>query len=205
MHFKHVCKQFAAYVELHFENAHVVHHLLHKNLCINMLTMSNEKDWFSAMTGRKITVVEIAKHLDVNRNTATTRLQDGLSSDEIIDLSRKLHINPVTALEELGKVTIQEVFDYLDSDGTLAATASPELLIFYLAESSLSIKQKRELLERVQPSAERDDLATRREAKKSNSPTPPVQTSHYDPTEHAADSSPDEDALRAQQEGNDFE
>lgn len=34
---------------------------------------------------------------------------------------------------------------------------------------------------------------------------PAVQAGHYDPTEHAADSSPDEDALRAQQEWNDFE
>ena len=125
--------------------------------------MSKEKDWFSTVAGRRITVVEISKLLDMNRNTATTRMQDGLSSDEIITLARRLHINPVMALEELGKVTIKEIFDYVDSDGTLVATASTDQLIFHLADTSLSLGQKRELLKRVSPQLERsDELAERR-------------------------------------------
>lgn len=164
--------------------------------------MSTEKDWFTTTTGRRITVIEIAKHLGVNRNTATTRLQEGLTSDEIITVARKLHINPVLALEELEKITVDEIFDYVDSDGTLAATASKEELIFYLAESSLTIEQKRRLLERVQlHSSEEDQLAARRQAKKSNKTTPTVQDAQYDPSKHAAYSGPDEDALRQQQEG----
>lgn len=82
--------------------------------------MSTEKDWFTTTTGRRITVIEIAKHLGVNRNTATTRLQEGLTSDEIITVAQKLHINPVLALEELEKIKVDEIFDYVDSDGTLA-------------------------------------------------------------------------------------
>lgn len=157
--------------------------------------MSTEKDWFTTATGRRITVIEIAKHLGVNRNTATTRLQEGLTSDEIITVARKLHINPVLALEELEKITVDEIFDYVDSDGTLAATASKEELVFYLAESSLTIEQKRRLLERVQlHRSEEDQLAARREAKKSNNPAPAVRNRHQDidkPEDAVADSSPE--------------
>lgn len=157
--------------------------------------MSTEKDWFTTATGRRITVIEIAKHLGVNRNTATTRLQEGLTSDEIITVARKLHINPVLALEELEKITVDEIFDYVDSDGTLAATASKEELVFYLAESSLTIEQKRRLLERVQlHRSEEDQLAARREAKKSNNPAPTVRNRRQDidmPADAVADSSPE--------------
>lgn len=157
--------------------------------------MSTEKDWFTTATGRRITVIEIAKHLGVNRNTATTRLQEGLTSDEIITVARKLHINPVLALEELEKITVDEIFDYVDSDGTLAATASKEELVFYLAESSLTIEQKRRLLERVQlHRSEEDQLAARREAKKSNNPAPTVRNRRQDiamPDDAVADSSPE--------------
>ena len=157
--------------------------------------MSTEKDWFTTATGRRITVIEIAKHLGVNRNTATTRLQEGLTSDEIITVARKLHINPVLALEELEKITVDEIYDYVDSDGTLAATASKEELVFYLAESSLTIEQKHRLLERVQlHRSEEDQLAARREAKKSNSSASTVRNRHQDigmPEDAVADSSPE--------------
>lgn len=169
--------------------------------------MSRQKDWFTEMAGRKITVVEVARLLDVNRNTATTRLQeDGLSSDEIITLSRKLHINPVIALEELDKITVKEVFDYMDSDGTLLATASLEQLIFQAAEEALTLDQKKELVARMRPrSAQTDELAERRAAKN----TPVVPDDPYDDgtvrpwddtQPHAADNSPDEDALRWKEE-----
>lgn len=179
------------------EYAHVKHHLLHINLCTNIWAMSKEKDWFSTVAGRRITVVEISKLLDMNRNTATTRMQDGLSSDEIITLARRLHINPVMALEELGKVTIKEIFDYVDSDGTLVATASTDQLIFHLADTSLSLGQKRELLKRVSPQLERsDELAERRANRVVADPT-------YNPLTSVADSSPDEDQLRGEHDDDD--
>lgn len=149
------------------------------------------------MADRKITVVEIAKHLNVSRNTARSRLDEGLTSDEIIQLARALHLNPVTALNELGKLSAQEIFDYLDSDGTLLSTASPEQLIYQLAQDSLGREEKGRLWKEVSdPKGYRDDLAARR----SNNDTGGVRHDSYDGTvrdwddsiPHAADSSPDE-------------
>lgn len=153
--------------------------------------MSTEKDWFTAAAGRRITVTEIGKLLGVNRNTATTRLQDGLSSDEIITLSRHLHLNPVTALEELGKLTIDEVLSYLEQDGQLLQTADVGDLALELAR-------------RLNPPArieELDELAVRRTHRNVSAPS---DSMHDDGTvrdfdweePHAADSSPDEDQLR---------
>ena len=143
--------------------------------------MSKEKDWFTAAAGRRVTVVEIGKLLGVNRNTATTRLQDGLSSDEIVTLARKLHINPVTALEELGKLTIDEIMSYLEVDGQLVETADVGDLALELAR-------------RLNPatiSPEIDELAARRAAKA----TPVVPHDSYDdgtmPDDAVADSSPE--------------
>lgn len=124
-------------------------HLLHTYLCTTVFGMDKEKDWFSSMADRKITVVEIAKHLEVSRNTARSRLDEGLTSDEIIQLARALHLNPVTALNELGKLEGQEIFDFLDSDGTLLATASPQQLIYQLAQDSLGHEEKGRLWKEV--------------------------------------------------------
>lgn len=153
--------------------------------------MSTEKDWFTAAAGRRITVTEIGKLLGVNRNTATTRLQDGLSSDEIITLSRHLHLNPVTALEELGKLTIDEVLSYLEQDGQLLQTAD-------VGELAL------ELARRLNPATaapELDELAARRAQRDVSTPGDSIHDDgtvddfDYD-VPHAADSSPDEDQLR---------
>ena len=133
--------------------------------------MDIEKNWFSEMAGRKITVIEIAKLLDVSRNTARTRLDEGLSSDELIKLARALHINPVIALQELNKVTLDEVFNFLDSDGTLLATATTEQLIYHLAQSALSLDEKQALVAELQPRKQPvDELEQRRKSNSTVSP-----------------------------------
>lgn len=135
------------------------------------------------MADRKITVVEIAKHLNVSRNTARSRLDEGLTSDEIIQLARALHLNPVTALNELGKLSGQEIFDYLDSDGTLLSTASPQQLIYQLAQDSLGREEKGRLWKEVSdPKGYRDDLAERRR----NTPAPPPSVRDVSDDELAA-------------------
>ena len=167
--------------------------------------MDKEKDWFSSMADRKITVVEIAKHLSVSRNTARSRLDEGLTSDEIIQLARALHLNPVTALNELGKLEGQEVFDFLDSDGTLLTTASPQQLIYQLAQDSLGYEEKGRLWKEVSdPRGYRDDLAARRSGAPVSGPSASlhddddgvVREFDYAPGEYAADSSPNEQAER---------
>lgn len=181
-----------------------IKHLPHTDLCTMMSRMDKEKAWFSSMADRKITVVEIAKHLEVSRNTARSRLDEGLTSDEIIQLARSLHLNPVTALNELGKLDVHEIFDYLDSDGTLLATASPQQMIYELARDSLDYEEKGRLWKEISdPRGYRDDLAARR----AGAPVSEVSGSLHDDDDgivrdfdwdepHAADSSPDEDKLR---------
>lgn len=180
-------------------------HLLHTYLCTTVFGMDKEKDWFSSMADRKITVVEIAKHLEVSRNTARSRLDEGLTSDEIIQLARALHLNPVTALNELGKLEGQEIFDFLDSDGTLLATASPQQLIYQLAQDSLGYEEKGRLWKEVSdPRGYRDDLAARRAGapvSDSSASLPDdddgiVREFDYSPDEYAADSSPNEQEER---------
>lgn len=179
-------------------------HLLHTYLCTTVVGMDKERAWFSSMADRKITVVEISKHLNVSRNTARSRLDEGLTSDEIIQLARALNLNPVTALNELGKLGVQEIFDYLDSDGTLLSTASPQQLIYQLARDSLGLEEKGRLWKEVSdPKGYRDDLASRR----AGTPVSDVDDSLQDEDDgtvmewddsipHAADSSPDEQAER---------
>lgn len=143
------------------------------------------------MADRKITVIEIAKHLNVSRNTARSRLDEGLTSDEIIQLARALHINPVTALDELGKLEGQEIFDHIDSDGTLLSTATPKQLIYHLAQDSLGYEEKGRLWREVSdPRGYEDELAARR----SGAPVSDVDDSM--PLSAVAYSGPDEDAER---------
>lgn len=158
--------------------------------------MDKEKDWFSSMADRKITVIEIAKHLNVSRNTARSRLDEGLTSDEIIQLARALHLNPVTALDELGKLEGQEIFDHLDSDGTLLSTATPKQLIYHLAQDSLGYEEKARLWKEVSdPRGYRDDLAARRDN------TPMSDTSDSMPLNAVAYNGPDEDEERNNADG----
>ncbi|MDI9900571.1 hypothetical protein QM716_11980 [Rhodococcus sp. IEGM 1409] len=95
--------------------------------------MTDARTWFSSMAKRRITVTEIADHLEVSRKTAQTRITEGLSSDDLITISRALNLNPVDALTEIGRLTISEVFDYMDSEGTTVETATDAQLALELA------------------------------------------------------------------------
>ncbi|QPK78310.1 HTH domain-containing protein [Corynebacterium lizhenjunii] len=99
--------------------------------------MSKETDWFTSMAKRRVTVTEIAEILGVSRRTATNRVNDGLSADELIVISRELEMSPIHALVELGKITVEEALDFVDGDGRLLTSASTEELIFQLAIDSL--------------------------------------------------------------------
>ena len=101
--------------------------------------MSNETDWFTSAAGRRVTVTEIAEYLDISRRTATNRVQEGLTADDIIRICRSLSIQPVAALVELGKLEFDEVLGFMESDGTLLANASSEQLVFQLAAESLPV------------------------------------------------------------------
>ncbi|ORJ99832.1 hypothetical protein A6F58_00540 [Prescottella equi] len=81
-----------------------------------------------------MTITEIASHLNVTRKTAQARLDAGLSADDMITLARALHVDPVAALVELDKLTYAEVFEWMDSDGTLLTTATDAQLALELAE-----------------------------------------------------------------------
>lgn len=93
------------------------------------------------MADRRVTVTEIAEYLGVSRRTATNRVNDGLTADELIVISRKLGLSPIHALVELGKLTLEEAFDFVDGEGKLLATASQDELIFRLAHESLPVEE----------------------------------------------------------------
>ena len=152
------------------------------------------KQWLTETARRPIYDQDIAQILGVTRKTANKRINAGLDASDLITVCRGLDINPVIALTELNYVTYDEVTDYLDSDGELVSTASAGTLALQLAR----------LLNPATRAEEIDELAARREAKKSNKTTPTVQDAQYDPHKHAAYSGPDEDALRQQQEGAEF-
>ena len=100
------------------------------------------KQWLTETAHRPIYDQEIADILGISRKTANKRINEGLDASDLIILARGLGINPVMALQELGYVTINEVFDFLDADGTLLATAEPDKLVYQLAEEMLSADQR---------------------------------------------------------------
>lgn len=168
-----------------------------------MTTPADIKAIFASLSGRKITATDIADTLGVSRNSANTRLKNGLDAEDIITVSHGLGINPVDALIELKKLTRDEVWAHLDSDGTMLATASIEQLVYRLAEDTLSAVEKVELgaearafIERNTP--KRPHLAavpdTRVDPSDYDDGT--VRDFDYDESEYAADSSPDEQKIR---------
>lgn len=146
--------------------------LLHRKLCSKILGMSEIQDaraWFSSITGKRVTAVEMSEILGISRNATNARLAKGMDSEDLIAISRGLGISPIHALVELGKITYEEVFKFLDSDGTLLASATPEQLIYQLAEESLPASDRIALGAAAKALTDRrDDLAARR-------PTPDVQ------------------------------
>lgn len=166
-----------------------------------MTTPADIKAIFSSLAERKVTATDIAKTLNISRNTANTRLKNKLNAEDIITIARGLGVNPVDALVELKTLTHEEVFDYLDRGGTLLATASLDQLIYQLAEENLSNVQKIELGATARVLAANDEVAAKRRAKESNTTTPTVQTTTYDPNLHVAYHGDDEDTLRRQQGG----
>lgn len=153
--------------------------------------MTDYRDWYKEVTGKRITAEEIGEILNMSRATVTRRLtEDKLTSDEIIALCRRLGAEPVMALVDLKRLTVGEVFEFLDSDGQLLDTASPEQLFYLLAEHMLSGDEKLRLA--------RDVFGDALEKPHSNNRSLHVVRDSYDgtveefdPTQaHAADSSP---------------
>lgn len=156
-----------------------------------MTTPAELKEILGSMAGRRVIAQEIADALGISRNAANDRMNRGLDAADLITVARKIGINPVDALIELGHITIEEVFAFVDTDGTLLATATAEQAIYRAAELSLSKADKLRLVQEV---VGVDELAYRR----SNTHGGVV---HPLPYGAVADSSPDEDALREAEEG----
>ncbi len=171
-------------------------HLLTTFVVTSMDYMTNAdryKNWFSSMSGKRITAQDIADKLNISRNATNSRMAKGLTADDIITIARGFEINPVIALQELGHVSVSEIFDYLDDGGKSLATATPEELVYHLAQDILGADQKLALVQEVMGRSSHpvDELAARR---KSNTSTPVVESSSYDsgmPDDAVADSSPE--------------
>ncbi|MER0071671.1 hypothetical protein ABRP93_11330 [Corynebacterium sp. KPL2850] len=160
-----------------------------------MTTPADVKGVFASLAGRRVTAQDMADILKTSRNTVNLRLKNGLEAGDIIAISRGLNINPVDALVELDKLTRSEVFDFLEGDTKLLATASIEDLVYRLAEDTLSNVDKIELGGAARALLERDDLASRRVE------TSVSGSSDSMPFGAVAYSGPDEDAEREDADG----
>ena len=143
-----------------------------------MTTPADVKNILGSMAGRRVIAQEIADALHISRNVANDRMNRGLDAADAIQVARALDINPVELLVELGHLTRDDVFNFMDSDGTSLSTATQEQLIYRLAEDTLSPSEKLGLAQSV---LGQDDLAARR------SNTPP---SNVDPLPYAANRRP---------------
>jgi len=137
------------------------------------------KKWFSETSKSQVTDSTIADILNVTRKTANKRVNEGLSADDLIEISRHLGIPPIHALVELGKLTPQEVFDYLDGDGTLLASASVDQLLYHLAEESLPLSARIELGIKAKMLSDRKDELAARRAKKEAEHEPAPEPERY--------------------------
>lgn len=136
-----------------------------RKLPINVSVMTDARDWFSSTAGHRVTATEIASLLGVSRRTATNRLSDGLTADDLITIARKLDVSPVSALVEFGKLNIDEVFDFLDGDGTLLSTASLPQVVVRLVEEVLPLSDRIAIGAVAKDLADRRDELARRRAK----------------------------------------
>lgn len=131
---------------------------------------------------RRITDQEIASILGVTRKTANKRLNEGLPSDDLIRLCDELGINQTLALVELGRLTHEDVLEYLDSEGQLLETADDAALVLELARR---LVPKSKILEQ-----------TVRQTSTDNKPGA-SKSQHKAPTSVSADDSFDDDAIIA--------
>lgn len=137
-----------------------------------MSERQDAREWFSSTAGKRVTAVEMAEILNISSNATNSRLAKGLDADDLIAISRGLEISPIHALVELGKVTYDEVLDFLEGDGTLLQSATQEQLIYRLAEDALPASDRISLGAAAKALVDqRDELAARR----SNKNTPGVQ------------------------------
>lgn len=158
-----------------------------------MTTPEYYRTWFSDNARRRVTAQQIADALNISRNAANTRMNKGLSADDIITVSRSLKVNPVIALTELGHLTIDEVLCFLDSDGTLLASASPEQLVLQLADDMLTADVKIELGKKAMRLPTKDELEQARSKKRDPALHEDGIVEDWDDSvPYAADSSPDE-------------
>lgn len=155
--------------------------------------MTDFRHWLRDLNGRRVTADDIAHKLGVSRTTVTRRLvNDELTADELITLANAYKVNPLQALVDLGRITDQQVWAYLESEGQLVETAE---------DGDLAL----ELARRLNPATvapELDELAARR----SNTQVPPrpADEDNDTPLGAVAYSGEDEDAQR-QNEDSDFD
>jgi predicted ArsR family transcriptional regulator len=158
--------------------------------------MTDFRHWLRDLNGRRVTADDIAHKLGVSRTTVTRRLvNDELTADELITLANAYNVNPLQALVDLGRITDQQVWAYLESDGQLVETAEDGALALELAR-------------RLNPATvapEIDMLASRR-ARKSHDRVPPrpADEDTGTPLDAVAYSGEDEDAQR-DKEDSDFD
>ena len=161
-----------------------------------MTTPADLKTILGSMAGRRIIAQEIADALGISRNAANDRMNRGLEAGDLITVARELEINPVDVLVELNHITHAEVFDFMDSDGTLLATATEAQLHYQLAEVTLTKSEKLRLVQGL-VTDEDDELAARRSNKNAGRGSYDGTVKDFDWSQpHAADSSPDEQAER---------
>lgn len=130
-----------------------------------MTTHEDARAWFTAATGTRVTAVDLSDILGISRNATNARLAKGLDAEDLIAISRALNISPIHALVDLGKITHEEVFDFLDGDGVLLESASMEQVIYKLATEGLPLSDRITLGAEAKMLADRrDELAERRRA-----------------------------------------
>lgn len=73
----------------------------------------NLKTWLETTLQRRITVQEIGNTIGVSRKTATRRVAEEFTTDEIITITTTLGAPPAKALLDLGILTEQQLLDAL--------------------------------------------------------------------------------------------
>lgn len=152
--------------------------------------MTDFRDWLQRVHRQRITANDVAEALSISRATATRKLLDGLDASDIITLCRKTQVNPIQALVDLGHLTEDEVYSFLDNGRLMVDTAT---------NGQLSL----ELARRLNPAtmaATLDEIESRSNVVDFQSARPDTHddtVTEWDEAEPiAADSSPDENEER---------